>query len=436
MGKKMEKQELERLLANRWVEDWMAACAESPQTRRHYKFCLSHWVEFCRARFGKDALSMVEGWRAVKRLTENERECWLEEWQDVVRSFNTWMKPKFAPMTCKNLMSTLKSFCRYWNIPLTVDLPNRPCVIYHNRDLTREEIKQLTSFASARDRVIYIVMVESGLRVGTAVRVKYWQIKEEFEKGRVPMRIVLPASEVKDRVGDRWAFIGDEGYAALKEYLARRMPLTDNSFVFASEKQGKVIGDQFSPASVSTKFNRLVQKLGIDKSTGHAGKPKKVRLHGLRKYFRNNMRCESSFREFWMGHTLGVDEHYITRDIERHREEYTRGYEYLRLGTTNPTETLKQIEELRQENVRLKDELTKLQRTVPSMDDLQKVQKEVNNLKRTILRLAHDYPSTMTDEEIGKEMLEEEQATEILRKAGHVVKLEKNGGFSKSKPKK
>jgi len=382
----MGKQELEQLVANHWVEDWMAARAESPQTRRHYEFCLGHWVEFCKARFGKDALGMVEGWRAVKRLGENERECWLEEWQDVVRSFNTWMKPKYAPMTCKNLMSTLKSFCRYWNVPLTVDLPNRPCVIYHNRDLTREEIKQLTSFASARDRVIYIVMVESGLREGTAVRVKYWQIKEDFEKGRVPMRVVLPASEVKDQVGERWTFIGDEGYAALKEYLARRMPLTDDEFIFESEKQGKVVGDQFSSASVSVKFNRLVQKLGIDKSTGHAGKPKKVRLHGLRKYFRNNMRCDSSFREFWMGHSLGVDAHYLTRDVESHREEYAKGYVYLRLGTANQDETVKQIEEQRKENVALKDQLTKAMVKLNEFETSRKDQE--GQLARDALRIA------------------------------------------------
>jgi hypothetical protein len=199
------------------------------------------------------------------------------------------------------------------------------------------------------------------------------------------MRIVLPASEVKDRVGDRWTFIGDEGYAALKEYLARRMPLTDDTFVFASEKQGKVVGDQFSPASISVKFNRLVLKLGIDKSTGHAGKPKKVRLHGLRKYFRNNMRCDSSFREFWMGHTLGVDEHYVTRDVERQREEYAKGYVYLRLGTANQDETVKQVEEQRKGNVALKDQLTKAMVKLNEFETSRKDQEE--KLSRNALHI-------------------------------------------------
>jgi len=66
----------------------------------------------------------------------------------------------------------------------------------------------------------------------------------------------------------------------------------------------------------------------------------------------------------------------------------------LRLGTVNRTETVKQIEELRKENVMLKDELTKtmvkltefersredlgklLQRALPLIEQLEKARKE------------------------------------------------------------
>ena len=335
-----------------WIEDWLSARAESEHTRANYTWCYGEWVKFVRARFNKDASVMVSEWRVTKRLDENAREGWIEEWQDIIRSFNTWMKPKFAPLTCKNFLSTLKSFCRFWQIPLLVELPRRPYVIYHNRDLTREEVKQLINFASARDRVIYLMLAESGLRIGTLIRLKYWMIKEDFLKNRVPMRIVLPSSELKDRVGDRWTFIGSEGAQQLKDYLSRRT-MKDDDFIFSSERQGKVTGDQFTGASISVKFNRLVQKLGIDVSVtgklkpGERPKPKKIRLHGLRKFFRNNMHCESSFIEFWMGHSLGVDDHYITRDIEVHRTEYAKGYKSLRLGTIDVSETVEVLEELR-----------------------------------------------------------------------------------------
>ncbi|MGC8870897.1 MAG: hypothetical protein ACP5PT_07405, partial [Brevinematia bacterium] len=61
------------------------------------------------------------------------------------------------------------------------------------------------------------------------------------------------------------------------------------------------------------------------------GKPKSLRLYCLRKYFWNNMRCDTSFRSYWFCHK-SIDDHYITTtDIERHREEYLKGYEYLRI---------------------------------------------------------------------------------------------------------
>ena len=133
--------------------------------------------------------------------------------------------------------------------------------------------------------------------------------------------------------------------------------MKDDDFVFASEKEGKVVGEQFSPASLSVKFNRIVQKLKIDKSTAQPGKPKKVRLHGLRKYFFNNMKADESLRKFWMGHSLGVDAHYISRDVERHREEYKKGYAYLRIYDIDPVirrEDVERIVEARVEE-RVKD---------------------------------------------------------------------------------
>jgi integrase len=151
--------------------------------------------------------------------------------------------------------------------------------------MTREELRQILTFASPRDRVIWLVMAESGMRAETAVGLRYWQMKEDFEARRIPMRIILPSESLKDHVGDRFTFIGEDGFKELSEYLRGRLPLKDDDYVFASEKAGKVKGEQFSVASLSVKFNRLVQKLGLDKPRGH--KPKSLRMHSLRKYFRN-----------------------------------------------------------------------------------------------------------------------------------------------------
>jgi integrase len=356
------------------VEDWLAARCESRKTRDSYVYLFRIFVDFCRTR-GKDALKIVDDWRAVRDSSWKKREHWLEEWQDIIRSYNTWMRPpKYAPMTCKNLLSSLKSFLGYWKIPLDVDLPRHASVIYHNRDLAREEIKKILHFSSQRDRAILLVLVESGMRVENAVGLKYWQIRGDFEAHRVPMRILLPSSTLKDAVGERWTFVGEDGFNELSNYLQGRH-LEDDDFVFQSERKGRVKGEQFSPASLSQKFNNLVQKLGIDKSVtgklkkGERPRPKRIRLHGLRKYFRNNMRAEESFREFWMGHAIGVDAHYISRDPEEHRKRYAEGYKYLRIFEPSPQSLIDVYEQMRTKDTEiqaLKNEIAELRETIGS----------------------------------------------------------------------
>jgi integrase len=370
---------------NSWVEDWLNTVCESNKTLESYVNQIEAFASFSATR-GLNFEGIVEDWRRVKRLGEAEREDFLDKWSDTVRGFNSYLKRRgLAPLTIKNFMATLKSFFRFWDIPINISLPKRACVIYHNRDLTREEIRQILTFASPRDRVIWLVMAESGMRAETAINLRYWQIKQDFEAKpkRIPMRILLPSESLKDHVGDRFTFIGEDGVRELSEYLSRRLPLKDEDYVFASEKAGKVKGEQFSVASLSVKFNRLVQKLGIETSKG--GKPKSVRMHALRKYFRNNMKADSSFVRFWMGHSLGVDAHYITRDVERHRQEYAKGYEYLRIfepSAISVTEILEQLRRKDEETKALKQEIAELRQRLEALTPEYRLREEIIKILR------------------------------------------------------
>lgn len=336
---------------NTRVSDWLGSVCESPKTEKLYIFCWNTFKDYCNRR-GQNPDNLVDNYRALKYLDGAKREEFLENWQDAIRGYVPWLnkqmkngQKRFAPGTVKDCLTAIKSFNHYWKIPLDVDLLKHPYVVYHNRDLKKEEFKQILTFASPRDKVIYLILGESGIRVDNAVNLKYWQIKEDFEAKRVPMKILLPSSTLKDHVGDRWTFIGEDGFRALSDYLTGRT-IKDDDYVFKSEKKGKVVGDQFSSASLSTKFNRIVQKLEIAPTLGKgSGKPKKIRLHGLRKYFRNNMKADSAFINFWMGHSLGVDAHYISRDPEEHRDRYKEGYKQLRiLGTDDAFTSMSEMQ--------------------------------------------------------------------------------------------
>jgi len=201
---------------NHWIEDWLSARAEAESTRKNYLRNIKVFSDFCQRR-GKELYGIVNEYRVARREGYEAKLDFTDSWQDLIRAYSTCIKrSRYAPLTTKNILSTAKSFLSYYKIPVTVDLPRRAYVIYHNRDLTRENIKRILSKASQRDRTIWLLMAESGLRVSTAIHLKYWQIKEDFEKGTVPMRILTPAESVKGHVGDCWSFIGEDGVKAIE----------------------------------------------------------------------------------------------------------------------------------------------------------------------------------------------------------------------------
>ena len=105
-----------------------------------------------------------------------------------------------------------------------------------------------------------------------------------------------------------------------------------------------------------------------------------IRLYNLRKFFRKHAgMAGQDFVNFWMGHTaaLGVDLHYFSRDVEHHRKIYAeKAMPYLRLESSTPSQTEKQIEDLRKENVGLRQQLDAIQRKTTALEELlERVQK-------------------------------------------------------------
>jgi len=395
------------------IIDWLSTV--DPKTREFYKPSFKAFTDFAQAR-GKNPLGIVEEYRAAKYQDEREKDRFLDEWNDIVRAYSTWLESRhLAPLSRKNYLVAVKSYLRYWKIPLDVELPKHLYVLYHNRDLSKEQIRLILSRASPRDRVIYLLMAESGLRVHTAITMKYWQIQDDFEKDIIPMRILTPSETLKDHVGDRWSFIGEDGVRALTEYLKPRMPLNVQDYVFASERPRRMTKDQFSESSLSVKFHRIVRKLNMEKGA-QPGKPGHYRMHGLRKYFRNNMRADPAYREFWMGHSLGVDAHYITRDPESHRKEYKKNYEDLRIlePTTSTglreiqeqlTQKDREIQELKTQNQQLGTEISKINEQLEKMlsvddyttDSLDEFQSEVTDQLKEVLGLKPEQAKALLD---------------------------------------
>jgi len=315
-----------------YVELWLDRKCESVHTKDGYSDGWKRFEEFGVNRFDYNPRIIVSEWRRVKtsvRNREQKIDKFKDSLRDFVESYRSYLKTlDLSPLTIKYYLSVIQSFFKSWEIPVNIELPKRAFVKFHNKDITKEELKQILEHANIRDKCFFILMTESGQRPDTLVKLQYKHISHDFENGIVPMRIELPSAILKYRVPDRWTFIGKRGYKILKEYLRTYLPLKDEDYVFRP-KRGK--SEKTTTTAFSMSFNRKVQKLKLAKSKGKA-KPKSLRLYCLRKYFRNNLKgVDSGFINFWMGHAQDSDMHYISTDVERHREEYTKGYPSLRI---------------------------------------------------------------------------------------------------------
>jgi integrase len=304
----------------------------SDATKKSYQNRIMAFAKYMKDHFNIDIETLKDAYREAKYKGEMEREKFLDKLHDAIEDYVCFVKTqKFSNMHVKLVVSIVSSYvkkgCGIRDIE--IDIPRRTFPIFHNRDITKEEIKTILEHATLRDRAFFLMMVESGLRPSTLLGLRYKYIKQDYEKNVIPMKIELPSELLKDRISERWTFIGEDGFKVLKEFLSTRKDIADNDFLFLPERPSSTKGEVPSESAMSNKFNRIILKLGLDVAMGK-GKPKSVRLYNLRKYFFNNMKCDSAYRNYWFCHK-SIDDSYISRQEDKHREEYAKGYKFLRV---------------------------------------------------------------------------------------------------------
>jgi len=275
----------------------------------------------------------------------------------------------------------VKSFFKYNDLSLGHIPSGRMRVIYHNRDITRKEIKLIIDASSPRERAYYSMMAQSGLRPGTICKLKYKHIKEDFENNRIPCMIDVPEDIAKGKYHPYFTFIGREGVNHLRGYLSTKPDLQDDDYIFS--RQGT--NEPSDPRVMSTLFLRRVLKLQkkgmMEVGQKEIGKPHDIRLYSLRKFFRKHAhKAGFEIVQFWMGHTVkaGADEHYRPRDVAWHRNQYKKyAMPELRIDTSSDFEADTKIRELEDYK---KSVDTFIQDTFKDMDKLRRDYKALREM--------------------------------------------------------
>jgi integrase len=268
-------------------------------------------------------------------------------------------KNNYGQCSLHNVIATVKSCFKYNNLPLNFMPSAKQFTKFHNRDITKEEIEQIIKEAEPREKAYYALMVQSGLRPQTISKLKIENIENLLEQNTpIPCLIKIPQEATKGKYyEENFSFTSTESIKYIKEYLKRErnQQLKPNDYLFTRTKKEIAL----DPDTVNHLFHRTAEKLrqehilNFETDTSNLkGKTitrNKLKLYSLRKYFRKQATPAGDHIHLWMQHEakLGVDKHYISRDIEHNRTIYKeKAMPYLRIESKTPDQNEQKINEL------------------------------------------------------------------------------------------
>lgn len=334
----------------RWLNTLAFAHSRSKSTETNYRLYMKKFCVFIE----KTPEQILEDY---ENTTDRK---FKRKYAVLIQSFISENIDNYAVGTMGAIVSIIKSFFKYNNLPLAYIPTANGRVTYHNRPITKEEIKHILDVSLPRQRAIFSMLAQSGLRPYTLCKLRIKHVEGILSKDTpIPCKIDVPQEIAKGKYGSYFTFIGEASVSYIKSYLKGRTSLKSDDYLFTKFDTNKAISSGTS--SLSTVFRKTIVKL---KDSGHIdfeqrskGKPRTLRLYCLRKWFRSEARFAGyDYVNFWMGHKLPipVDGHYFPKDVEQHRKVYAeKAMPYLRLwAETSKTKQDKEIEALK---IELKD---------------------------------------------------------------------------------
>lgn len=240
-----------------------------------------------------------------------------------------------------------------------------------NRGYTTEEISKMLEVCDERTRAIVLVLTSTGVRIRAIIDLKLEDLVNLPEYNLYQMRVYSDSNQ-------RYlTFTTPEAAKAINVYLKYRERygerLTPKSPLFRDQfdREDVVSIHNVKPLklrAVERLVSRTLEKSGIrtvERITELHSEKGKIRKNvkltsGFRKFFDTQLifsRVEHKTKELFMGHSIGLDDHYFTPEI---------------LGTHVPQEYLKAVDNLtiNEENrlcIKL-DELTREKDKIETME--------------------------------------------------------------------
>jgi integrase len=343
-----------------WIDSVSYSHSNSQGTAKEYKNVFNKFCKF----IGKNPQQILDECNAQdERVFKRQYAALVKAWISALG------REGCTNGTICTRVGIVKSFFKYNDLPLGFVPVAVGGVVYHNRDVEKEEIEMIINASPPRERAFYAVMAQSGLRPNTIVQLRLKHLEPDFSVGRIPYKIEVPKEITKGKYSSYYSFIGPEAIKHLRNYLNVRGTLTPESLLFTEYGSNDKPASTFSLSKCYAKTIRKLKAKGVLKFEQKAyNKPAELRLYSLRKYFRKMAGAMGfEYVQFMMGHIVkaGCDENYRPRDPEFYRKLYEeKAMPFLRISAATPTETESVIEDQRQKIANLENQNTMLKKRI------------------------------------------------------------------------
>ena len=301
------------------------------------------------------------------------------------------------PKTIKSKVAAIKGFLQYNDIELKnkawKEINNK---IQGSRAVTldkvpsKEELKQILTFATVKDRALFLTLTSSGMRIGEACKIRLDDIKE------LPM-IHIRAGYTKSG-NSRVTFVSPEAHEAIEQWLKERDDYLRVAVTRLNCAKPRIEGkrperivksrndDRVFPyvtSTARTMWNRLLRKSDLnqrDPSSGYHS----IHIHCLRKYFCSHLNIAgvpSDVIEALLGHEEKLMRIYNIYTHEQLGEIYSKAVHHLTVLESQPDLTGVH-EELKEKDQQIKE----LQERMQRFEDLMNQKEHLLNLYEAQLK--------------------------------------------------
>jgi len=329
---------------NRWLGNYGSFDSRHTLSYAFYRYVC--WLRGCKdaaltpSKLVQLNLKNIYESQSLDVATKRQHTDWLLEFVNTEArdQKGDWVK---SGKWIKGIVTAARAFYKSNDSPLTGNMRIPQPIMYRKRtkSMTIEQARKLIAVLPFRVKVIAIIQLKSGMRIGEALNLKWSDIKKRYEAKEVPLRIDL----LNDNGREYFTFLDAEAVEFLRQYLTYREKLVgrkieDAEYIFIAEAADPELRLRaIDRDSVVRQFFGTAKDKGLVTNTDNDMRSHKseFKSHGLRHIFKTEVvRAGSELSiqridtivEYFMGHDKGIQEIY-DHTSEFHPELFKSAYE-------------------------------------------------------------------------------------------------------------